>query len=302
MPSIAVTADEVAAKRLTPEHEQAAVDAIRTEGYVIVEDVISLDHLDALHDRLIADIPAYQARADKPFNWHPGNIQFEPPRDPHVLFADVLMNDLAIQVTHRMLGDGITNMMYGGNMAMPSDRRQPVHADVPSLWPIDQLEVQHPPAELVVNLYTVDVSAENGSTEIWPGSHLVLFEGEGEGDIEVPTSLLEQRRAEVPPIQPTVRRGSLLIRDIRLWHAGMPNRTQAPRPMVAMIHTIGWYANSTPLRFLKQSEQFLTHPVLRQGAEYVDGPIDHIAAPGGHGLGMDESMGAARAVEAAASV
>jgi RNA polymerase primary sigma factor len=38
-----------------------------------------------------------------------------------------------------------------------------------------------------------------------------------------------------------MRRGSVLIRDMRLWHNGMPNPSDSVRPMVAMIHWIHWW-------------------------------------------------------------
>jgi ectoine hydroxylase-related dioxygenase (phytanoyl-CoA dioxygenase family) len=37
-----------------------------------------------------------------------------------------------------------------------------------------------------------------------------------------------------PPCQPVVPKGSLVIRDLRLWHAGVGNQTEIPRVMLAM--------------------------------------------------------------------
>ena len=71
----------------------------------------------------------------------------------------------------------------------------------------------------------------------------------------------------------------MLIRDIRLWHAGMPNHTNQPRPMIALIHVAGWLDTGLPLRFPKETEAFFTHPRLRTCARFVEEPIDHIAAP-----------------------
>lgn len=46
--------------------------------------------------------------------------------------------------------------------------------------------------------------------------------------------LLEQRRQARGPSQPVVEKGSIVIRDLRLWHAGMPNMTEEVRVMLAM--------------------------------------------------------------------
>ena len=192
----------------------------------------------------------------------------------------MLLNPWVISVTSTVLGPGVKNVMYGGNTALPGDQRQPVHSDVGHLWPIESLEAPHPPAQLVVNVLTVDVSPENGATELWPGTHRELGVGVGD-DIKIPQDLLEQRRASAPPFQPTFCRGSVLIRDIRLWHAGMPNRTSEPRPMIAMIHASAWLETGNPLLFPTGTESFFDHPVLRTAARFTDDPIDYIAEPQG---------------------
>jgi hypothetical protein len=229
---------------------------------------------------MLADIDAVRARTDAPYNWNVGNLQQDPPPFPPYLFADILLNPYAIAVTSAVLGPGLKNVMYGGNTALPSDQRQPVHSDVGHLWPVSILESPHPPAQLVINVLTVDVSPENGATEIWPGTHREPGVGIGD-EIEIAADLLAARRAVSPPIQPTFRRGSMLIRDIRLWHAGMPNHTSEPRPMIAMIHTSGWLDTGRPLLFPTGSESFFDHPVLSTAARFTDEPIDYIGEPQG---------------------
>lgn len=280
MITIDPTESELATGELSAEHRRIAIEALRTDGLVVLNDVVSHDHLDVLHERLIADVAALRARADVPYNWNAGNLQQDPPPFPPYLFADVLLNPYAIAVTSAVLGPGLKNVMYGGNTALPGDQRQPVHADVGHLWPLQTLEVAHPAAQLVVNVATVDVSAANGATELWPGTHRELGVGSGD-DIKIDPDALEARRAVSPPFQPTLRRGSMLIRDIRLWHAGMPNRTEEPRPMLAMIHTSAWLATGTPLTFPRGTESFFDHPVLTTAARFVDEPIDHIGSPHG---------------------
>jgi hypothetical protein len=281
MVEIEVTRPEKDAGALTPEHRQAAVRAVRDDGFVVLKGVVDTAHLDVLHARMLEDLARLRARKDAPFNWNAGNVQQNPPPFPPYLFRDVLVNDFAVEVAKAILGPGMKNSFYSGNTAVRAegDPRQPVHADTGQLWP-DQ-EAPHPPAQLVVNVPVVDMSAENGSTEIWPGTHRDLSVTWGK-DIKVPAEKLEARRAVAPPLQPTVSRGSVLIRDIRLWHAGMPNRTDAPRPMIALIYHCGWLEMHSGLRFPKGTESLFTHPDLTTVARFVDeseGPIDHISAP-----------------------
>jgi hypothetical protein len=280
MITIEPTEQEWATGVLSQEHRRTAADALRTDGLVVLAEVVDPDHLDLLHERMITDLAALRARPDTPYNWNTGNLQQDPPPFPPYLFADVLLNPFVIAVTSALLGPGLKNVMYGGNTALPGDQRQPVHADVGHLWPLDVLEEAHPAAQLVINVATVDVSPANGATELWPGTHRELGAGVGD-DIKIDSELLAARRSVVPPFQPTLRRGSMLIRDIRLWHAGMPNTTGEPRPMLAMIHTSSWMQTGTPLSFPAGTEAFFDHPVLTTAARFTDEPIDHIAAPHG---------------------
>lgn len=112
-------------------------------------------------------------------------------------------------------------------------QRQPVHSDADFAHP------SHPFA-LVVNVPLVQMTPENGSTEVWLGTHngfgLEAQKGvHGErASGRIREALLEARREYSPPLQPIVPKGSLIVRDLRLWHAGMPNHSNIIRVMLAM--------------------------------------------------------------------
>lgn len=276
---IDVSSEELTAGKLNPSKLEAALSALKTDGVVVLKDIVSPASIAALKERTLIDLEALLNRKDAPFNWTKGNVQQDPPRSSPYLFRDVLVNDIVISVTKGILGSGMRNGFYSGNTALPSESRQPVHADIGQLWP--NLESVPPPAQLVVNIPLVDMGPENGSTEIWPGTHLdpeITIQG---GDIEVSDERLAEQSQISPPIQPRVKAGSVVIRDMRLWHAGMPNRTNEPRPMIAMIHSVNWWPAET-VQFPKGTEEFLTHPDLQWNVEFVDGEIDHIATPHGY--------------------
>ena len=142
------------------------------------------------------------------------------------------------------------------------------------LWP--NLSAAHPPYALVINVLPVDVSPSNGSTEIWPGTHTDTTLYIQEGEIKVPEARLEAQRKITPPLQYTAKAGSVVIRDIRLWHAGMPNPSDTPRPMIAMIHYVSWWTDLQPVPFPKGTEAFFEHPHLSTVARFVEGPIDYL--------------------------
>lgn len=278
MTEIVVEAAELEAGKLSDFKLAQAREALLEDGFVVLKGVVDLEHIKVLHDRSVQDAELLINRKDAPFNWNVGNLQQDPPPFPPYLFRDVLANDIVIQVTKSILGAGLKNAFYSGNTALPSDSRQPVHADSGQLWP--NLKVATPAYGLVVNVPLVDVDAENASTEIWPGTHLDTSVVMQDGDIKVAPEILEKRRAEVPPIQPTVSAGSVIIRDLRLWHAGMPNRTLRMRPMIAMIHFVNWFPTG-PIKFPKGTEAIFQHPDLITHAEFTDEPIDHISTPHG---------------------
>lgn len=256
-----------------------AIEALRRDGIVVLEDAIDLEHLSILREKCLADIELLLNRENKPFNWNPGNLQQDPPPFPPYLFRDVLVNDAVIAVTKGILGAGLKSAYYSGNTALPSPHRQPVHADSGQLWP--NLEVAHPPYAIVVNVPLVDMSEANGVTEMWPGTHLDTSVIMQSGDITVGADALEARRAVSPPVQPTVKLGSFVLRDIRMWHAGMPNKTDQPRPMIAMIHFVSWWPTN-PLKFPVGTEEMFAHPDLITHAEFVETPVDYIASPGAY--------------------
>jgi len=273
MISIDFTPEEVAAGQMTAAHLAQAAGALRDDGIVVLNDVVDIDHIAQIRQRMFSDVEEILSHADVPFNWNTGNLQQDPPPIAPYLFRDVLANDLAVQVTHTVLGDGLVNGMYSGNTALPSKNRQPVHADTGQLWP--NLEAPTPAYAYVVNVPLVDVDARNGSTEIWPGTHKDPSVVIGH-DLKVTPEMLDKWRAVTTPIQPSIRAGSIVIRDIRLWHAGMPNHTDVPRPMIAMIHWVRWWPQGGPLPFAPEAREILDHPVLKTNAKFVDGPIDYL--------------------------
>ena len=100
------------------------------------------------------------------------------------------------------------------------------------------------PFAVVTNYYLVDVSPANGSTELWVGSHRnTTFADcrncteEPSTDFGIRSEPLAERRVFAPPIQPTVKKGSVVLRDLRLWHAGLSNPSPDPRIMLAFVHT-----------------------------------------------------------------
>lgn len=269
-----ITPEEKASRRMVPAHLEAAVAALEEDGAVVLRGVVDSEHIAALRDKMLADVDEILRLPQPPYQFTLGHIQHDPPPFPPYLFRDVLLNDMAVCVTKAMLGAGLRNTFYSGNTNLPGSGAQPVHPDTAQLWP--DLPAAHPPYAFVVNVPVVDMDESNGSTELWPGTHRDTTMWEGMGTLRVPEAKLAEWRARRPPIQPAVAAGSIVIRDIRLWHRGVPNHTDRPRPMIAMIHRIHWWRGDGRIRFPIGTESLFEHSDLTTNAVFVDGPIDYL--------------------------
>lgn len=172
------------------------------------------------------------------------NIQQDPPLLKFWFDREIFLNPLATQVTSSILGPKPRLSFISGNSAMPPSadvkpQSQPVHSDADFLHPSS-------PFALVVNIPLVDMIVENGSTEIWLGTQgygkeaQIGEHGERASGM-IKEEWLEKRRDVRGPSQPAVKKGSLVVRDLRLWHAGKPNFSSEVRVMLAMIHFAPWF-------------------------------------------------------------
>jgi ectoine hydroxylase-related dioxygenase (phytanoyl-CoA dioxygenase family) len=268
--TITVTPQELKSGKLSPERVEQAVEAIRTEGFVILEDVISHAHLDALRERMDEDSRQLIERSQWGGAGHVrGHLQQGPPPFAPYIFPDIVANPFVIQVTRELLGPGLYNSFYNGNTNTPGSEKQPLHRDSGHLWP--NWTVAHPAASVVVNVSPADVSEENGSVELWPGTHLKTSPLRG-----IDERAEEEQRTISPPVRGNAKKGSALIRDMRLWHRGVPNPSDRPRHMIAMIHNVGWLRRGKPLRYQSGCEAAFEKGELDHNAEFVEEPIDYL--------------------------
>jgi len=267
-------ATERAARRPSESTIAAAADAVRREGYAILHGAMDTDVVRRLGRRMLVDVASILDLREVPHNFAWGNVQHDPPPELEFLFPDVLNNPFVGAVTAAVLGDGAHNGFYSGNTNLPGSRVQPVHVDTGHLWK-GQARA-HPACELVVNFAPFGMDDSNGATELWPGSHLDTTVSRHDRSICVPEDALEARRRAHPPISAHLPAGSVLIRDIRLWHRGVPNPSDTPRLMVALIHRSGFLTPNV-MRFPVGSEAVFENADPAWHVQFTDEPIDHIS-------------------------
>ncbi|OKL56392.1 hypothetical protein UA08_08331 [Talaromyces atroroseus] len=238
---IHLTPQELNTKQLGSHNLQAAVEALHRDGIVVLNNAVNAAHLDKLNKRMVPEAQALYARetTHRNFGSSTGNIQQEPVLEQGYIFPDIIANPFAAQAVECMLGPNPALRFYSANTAFKATGRQPPHIDVEFDFP------RGVPFGYCVNINLVDTSPQNGATEVWPGSHLATtVEHVSDTEPGIKRELVEARRKIRPPVQPTLPKGSLVIRDMRLWHAGRPNQTDEPRVMLVTVLFPKWYRSN----------------------------------------------------------
>jgi len=212
---------------LSDEQVQFMTDQIRVNGYTIVEDALPLELIDRLRERFDVLLDE-RRRADPPnrgANRYQMFLPFEPP------FADTMVYEhpAVMQIVERLMGPDCICTYLASDTPLPGADYQQVHSDTRLLFPETTLSL--PCYGLVANVPLVDATEENGSMEVWPGgTHLMP----GRIDLKLHAPHLQSIRL-------AIRAGSILVRDLRMWHRGTPNRSTRSRPNLALVYTRPWY-------------------------------------------------------------
>ena len=203
-----------------------------------------------------------------------GHLQQGPPPLRDFVFRDIVMNSFVVDVCVELLGKNPTLTFYNGNTNCPRSTTQHVHMD--SAHRTKEPEPVEPTFSVVVNIPPGPMNASNGAIQLWPGTHL---ERSDDGGRAITDEQLTRRMKIHPPIQPITKAGDVLIRDIRLWHRGVPNRSKRPRHMIALVLVDETSEVRGRLRFQKGCESELEGTPVNPNADYVDEPIDYLIAP-----------------------
>ena len=134
------------------------VRQVREAGFVILEETMDRAWCDAMRE----------AWDDHLEGRTPGDLLRPPFIDPLAI-----ENPWAVQILDVMLGEDFwAKLPYHCNSTDPNwPETQVVHRDQLHLFP--DLPIAMPPHMMVVNIPLVDFTEENGSTEVWPGTHLI---------------------------------------------------------------------------------------------------------------------------------
>lgn len=138
---------------------------------------------------------------------------------------------------------------------------------------------------MVFDTYLQDASADNGVMEVCCGTHTAypphpekLKHKESDW---IRKDLIQARAKVSPSSQPQIWRGSVCFRDLRLWHAGMPNPSSRHRIMLAIEYFAAWYRCPMTLNLPASAREQVEKEwkISTAGIECVDGEIDSLEVP-----------------------
>jgi hypothetical protein len=195
-------------------------------GWTLLPERLPADLVAAMQARFL-ELLAAKERGE-PTNRGRNRYQMFLPWEPPFNDPRLYEHPQVLAVVEELLGPDASLAYFASDTPLPGSDYQPVHADTRLLFP--ELDLPVPPYALALNVPLVDCTEENGSLEFWPGTHLARRPSE----LDEAAGLLESRRANMPA-------GSLLVRDLRMWHRGTPNRSAAPRPHLALVYARPWY-------------------------------------------------------------
>jgi ectoine hydroxylase-related dioxygenase (phytanoyl-CoA dioxygenase family) len=200
----------------------AALRQIDEVGYVVLEDVIEPDLLDALADDL--------ERLEHRLGARPATNAFEGTRTLRIYnllahgpsFQAIPVHPGVLPVVEGVLDPGLLVSSLSSIAIGPGETAQPVHADDQ----IIPLPKPHPATVCNTMWALTDFTEANGATRLVPGSH----RRDHSPDL----------RSDYATVPAEMRRGSVLVWHGSLWHGGGANSTGERRVGIAMNYCAGY--------------------------------------------------------------
>jgi hypothetical protein len=206
-------------------------------------------------------------------------LQRPPVTDASLLYPDVYYNGFLLQLANasvfqdprpsRSLAHScsylgprpVFNWLTANTaLANTGGMRQPAHKDCSFVHP------QYP-YYFIANVPLCDFQVDNGATEFWLGSHAAAShreqvvatdpkQVEAYGRLGEPLPYITEqaktaRQKIRPPIQPPCSVGDIMVRDLRTWHAGMPNQTSKHRIMIGLGYQVSQTSVSLSVHHVK---------------------------------------------------
>ena len=201
---------------------EAGAQQVLADGFTILRDVIPAAFVRELRDTLEAELDRLAIpRGSNSFLGEKTRRLFNL-LARHPIFERVPLHEPVLSVVDRVLDEECLLSSLTGVHMGPGETAQPIHADDGSV----SLPKPHVPTSCTAIWALTDFTAENGGTNVIPGSHL-RDRSPKRGDVHEP--------------EPTVMSaGSALVYHGSLWHGGGANDSSLPRIGIICNYTAGF--------------------------------------------------------------
>lgn len=207
----------------SPPGVDSSLDQLMRYGFVVVPSV--------LPDQTISSLRSEVERLEDVLQIRPENTPFEGHRTKRIynllqhsdIFWELPTHDLTLAVVRGVLGDGCRIYNQSSIAIEPGESAQPIHCDDQIMTPLTRPH----PATLCVAMWTLtEFSAVNGSTRLYPRSHLHPQRPEFS---DHPANAGGMRAVAL-----SAPSGSLIIWHGSLWHGAGANQSTSRRVGVAV--------------------------------------------------------------------
>jgi hypothetical protein len=188
-------------------------EVFATQGYLVFRNIVPKAQLSVLKQQIFDEFEASK-RSGRLFsgggqlsghlNCFPGEVS----RFTHEALEERGVIDVVRQLYPKPMA-----LRVGCNLNLPGSVAQHYHMDGVYLEDF-----------MIANVAVVDTDLVNGAIDVLPGTHTRFYEFWR-------YALLRRYRLS---IRLPLKQGDVLVRTSRLWHRGMPNNSETPRPMVAL--------------------------------------------------------------------
>ena len=254
----AVTPGERNAGALAPAKLERLLSRWDEDGVLVLEDLLSHELLDTIA-RQLDFAAAHYVATDKGHERGPqGGYPRETgrpglqicsglPRQAPWVVPELVANPILEQIAARILGGEVFIRYFNCNSSCPGSGVQMIHQDAGHAW-AGRAEAEaagqaYPPrtTRIFVNFGVDAMTPDNGSTQLWPGTHMLDEESEpgpskfrGYHEAEIGSQRgtwdagsfednpelaqrVDRQRAARAPLQLDVPKGAVFIRDNRCW-------------------------------------------------------------------------------------
>jgi ectoine hydroxylase-related dioxygenase (phytanoyl-CoA dioxygenase family) len=228
------TEQELKRGKLARKNLSAAADTLRTEGFVVLEGIVPKELLKEVRNAMVSVHQHFFRQYPRsPLGEHShgkghGIFGVAPPQEMPFMDPLIVANPIALQVVEEVLGSDFFCDFYNTNNSWPGSRAQHVHRDSDPLF--ENLPIALPASAVVTSIPLVPFTVATGATQVWPGTHLYP------GPYPDETKSFDIWAPDRPSVRMLAPLGAIVLRDPRMWHCGMPNKTKRVRTMLTVSY------------------------------------------------------------------